>query len=129
MQASFTSVFDAGQVAIVAIMRSAMARKAADQPYRDELLRVLDLRFALEAAACLPAGADQDTITAYLINTYGLGRVATDPFLRPKLPVVPAMGGRLTFFALGTGVPGRVLGTGIPARVIGTRVIITPASL
>lgn len=91
-QATYASVYDAAQVRLAQFAREYQRLKDEGLPFMRPVAQALDLRLGLERAALLPVGVEQDTLLAYLIETYGLLAVAPDPFLRATLPVVPANG-------------------------------------
>lgn len=97
-QATYAIVYSAGIARGTDYARQLDALLAADDPANDEAIadfvtRLNDLCFGLETAGQLPVGDDQNRVLAYLLNTYVLRAVATDPFLRPLLPAIPATGG------------------------------------
>ncbi|GAC1589671.1 MAG: hypothetical protein NVS3B25_07440 [Hymenobacter sp.] len=97
--ASFGSVFDAAQVRLAQLGQAWLDAYAAARPTDRFEAALLDLRFGLETVAQLAPGPDQDTVVGYLIETYGLLAVGTDPFLRPLLPPIPASGATVRYLA------------------------------
>jgi hypothetical protein len=89
---NYASVYDAAQVRLDQFAAEYQRLKSEVLPYMRPVRQAIDLRLGLERAAKLPAGADQDTVLGYLIETYGLLAVGADPFLRAQLPLVPTQG-------------------------------------
>ena len=100
LEASFAPLFDAAQVRLSQFGQAILAREALGLDTGPEEMAVLDLRFGLEVIAQLPPGTDQDIVIGYLIETYGLLAVGTDPFLRPLLPPVPITGATVRRFII-----------------------------
>ena len=128
MQVSLAQVYSAGIARATGFAQQLDALLALDDEQvqgqlADLVARVNDLCFGLETAAQLPVGTEQDRVLAYLWNTYALGAVAQDPFLRPLLPPIPTTGATVRRFVLGTG-NGRVLGN--LGRLLGTRTTLEP---
>ena len=88
----FSQVYDAAQVRLAQLGQRLQAERRDSLPYLHTVRAINNLLFGLETVAQLPAGPAQNMVAGYLIETYGLGAVATDPFLRPLLPPIPAAG-------------------------------------
>ena len=130
LEAAFASVFDAAQVRLAQLGQTIVEREERGLDTEAEELAVLDLRFGLEVVAQLAPGKEQNQVLGYLIETYGLLAVGTDPFLRPLLPPVPATGGTIVRRVLAINnkalvVNGKLLSLG--ARLVPAP--LTPATL
>ena len=121
-EAPNAAVFYAAQVQLMELGRTLLAREAAGLPTAAREASLLDLRFGLERAAQLLPGPDQDAVLGYLIETYGLLAVGTDPFLRPLLPPVPATGAVVRYRVRAAN--GRAVGAN--ARFIGAGAVLAP---
>ena len=105
MQALLSLVYSAGIARATGFAAQLDKLLAADDSVNEAAVvecaaRLNDLCFGLETAAQLPAGAAQDAVLAYLLNTYALNAVATDPFLRPLLPALPLSGATVRYRVL-----------------------------
>lgn len=116
------AVFDAAQVELMEMGRTLLAREVAGRTTVRAEAGLLDLRFGLERAAQLLPGVDQDAVLGYLIETYGLLAIGTDPFLRPLLPPVPTAGAVVRYRVRAAN--GRAVGAN--ARFIGSGAILSP---
>jgi hypothetical protein len=97
LPASYADVHAAALVRKTELEQRALQLEAEGMDARPVLLAMLDLHFGLEEVAQATSAQAQADILGYLMETYGLLAVGTDPLLRPLLPSIPATGATLRY--------------------------------
>lgn len=126
ISATLAQVYGPGRVRLAQLAQQFAALEAAGLPTDRVEYSILDLAFGLEVAAQLPNGPDLDAVLGYLIETYGLLAVATDPLLRPLLPPIPATGAVVRRFVLSINARALVANTALIG--IGAALVPTPVT-
>lgn len=126
LPATYAAVHAAALVRKAEIEQRMLRLEAEGLDAQAEYLAMLDLHGGLEEVAQASSAQAQADILGYLIETYGLLAIGTDPLLRPLLPPIPATGATVRYKVLGLNGRALVLNGN---KLVGVGAVLQSSSL